>query len=682
MMEMELKPFLCRPPLLPDESLASYIYRVALANGHSPNIVNQLCSEKLCERDNVFRPDRSETYNILAQLLDLPPYKIYWASLHGYASLVVPHNKEMKAIAFENGLTFPVYPVGWYYPKHFRFEVRMQYCPYCLEEALYHRRIWYPRAVSACIKHQCLLLNRCPHCEKKISIQNLITGTCNRCKESLITSDCVDLSADDLGLDTQKIIYYWFNGGAYEWSTLPRVSVRDIYDVFFAFMNMLFTDMNSMEGLHSIPGHEGNLAVQEKRYVAAATAMQAFLNWPDGFVDFMNRYARRDGKSFSMDARHHFDYLFLRDDLDRWAANEAYSFYYERLVDYFASNMTFSRLHRYRHFRSYPVPAEKFTWMQEKEVAEELGITRKIVKRMIANGIISWKEGRQKFGSRYFLRKDVVALKERWQHSVPLFHAAVWLGLSEDIVVDLIAEDLLEVAETGQDGASIRGVSRASLETLWESIHARRSEKYKTRIFAVHAVNLTEAATKLSPYGFNEAKLIRLAVRREILCHPPYEDLFVGMRFPIWELAFLIREIDPGSLIDGLDVAERMRVNTKIMGKWIALGLITPHFRSGHGYHFKREDAEKFEATFVARHEAAVIAQVLPETIQAWTWSGLLTPVPGTDSDEGKGVLYKRKDIERFVAENRLIIEQLSKEVEVLGHRIGQLMNERKVRPQ
>ncbi|PWK52852.1 TniQ family protein [Pleionea mediterranea] len=48
-----------------------------------------------------------------------------------------------------------------------------QYCPLCLEEDVYFRNYWRLAFLPVCIKHNILLFDRCPHCQKPISIQTI-----------------------------------------------------------------------------------------------------------------------------------------------------------------------------------------------------------------------------------------------------------------------------------------------------------------------------------------------------------------------------------------------------------------------------------------------------------------------------------------------------------------------------
>jgi hypothetical protein len=61
--------------------------------------------------------------------------------------------------------------------KQVRAATAALFCPLCLKEAAYHRLIWLPFAVSACLAHHCLLLDHCPACRRTVSVCTPAAGT-------------------------------------------------------------------------------------------------------------------------------------------------------------------------------------------------------------------------------------------------------------------------------------------------------------------------------------------------------------------------------------------------------------------------------------------------------------------------------------------------------------------------
>ncbi len=50
--------------------------------------------------------------------------------------------------------------------KFYKYALKL--CPYCLTESAYCRKIWDWDLVKACCLHQCVLISKCPGCQKNI----------------------------------------------------------------------------------------------------------------------------------------------------------------------------------------------------------------------------------------------------------------------------------------------------------------------------------------------------------------------------------------------------------------------------------------------------------------------------------------------------------------------------------
>ncbi|MEW5959804.1 MAG: TniQ family protein [Chloroflexota bacterium] len=172
---------LLRSPLLPGESLPSYLVRLAKLNGyHTPNLVIQLCQERLSQPDIITRPTRAETYAQLTELTKLDDDRLYAASAHILAITILPAGTEPELIALRSGVGVALLPSA-VLRQHLWPETDAQFCPHCLAEASYHRLAWLPQAVSACLAHRCLLVKGCPICGEKLKTGDVVEGRCGRC---------------------------------------------------------------------------------------------------------------------------------------------------------------------------------------------------------------------------------------------------------------------------------------------------------------------------------------------------------------------------------------------------------------------------------------------------------------------------------------------------------------------
>lgn len=169
------------PPPLPQESLTSYLIRLAETNGFTS--VNALSTvNELGLAHQARQPD---------------------APISNFGSLA-----EITAQSVESllGLTFyhlmdkfgrgsPGQRVGPFLKdavvKHLR------YCPACVAEYRYYKLAWRFPVLEGCVEHHCTLIEVCPHCGQanRLLGQPLQIGVCQSCQRQLIEAPPVPLDA-------------------------------------------------------------------------------------------------------------------------------------------------------------------------------------------------------------------------------------------------------------------------------------------------------------------------------------------------------------------------------------------------------------------------------------------------------------------------------------------------------
>lgn len=661
---MNLRPFLYRPPLLPNETLASYLYRLAYVNGHTPGIVATLCAEHLFWPDKVTRPNNNETFDVLVALTQLEPYKIYWASSYGLTELVTPRHVELETICFAPGFTFPRMPESDF-KAHFHNEAKAQFCPHCLAEAAYQRSVWQLKVIAACPQHRCLLVDACPQCGGVIETADLVSAYCHRCRCDLRMAVAIDLSGDEVGLQAQSILYCWARAGSHTRSTLPRQPGRELYGLFVSLLPMVFQAGETMAGLHTRPELAQPLDWQRYAtrrtahyYVAGATAMGALLDWPDGFHSFLQRFAYRDGQAFTISLKSQFGCLLTSDTLALWQ-DEAYGFVYEAFVAYVTAHSVWPVVKKHRHFQEFPLPAKRFTWMVAEEAAEMLGVTERTVKRMIAGGLIGVMAETLTLRMKFLCRADVLALKERWANAIPLADTAVWLGVSGDVVKGLMAMGLLTAARRPRvDGSAAWQIDRDSIEGLLTAVRQAANTQFQP---GRERVNLTMATQMLAAHGLNAAQVVELVIRGRLRARCNMNQALDGLAFARRDVLALLDTLrDEQGLVSRRVFARRMKVKPEVIEEWIALGLVTPALRSEQGTYFTREAVADFAGAYVGTKEAMRVLSVGPLTVQKWARNGRLRPVSGPGVDSRSVYLFRRVDVERLSPANRLTLAQLA----------------------
>src|SRR2546421_7195519 len=172
-----------RRPLQTNESLSSLLIRLSRANHYQPLTIlsDQIHSSIKGEgrvKDKLTCPYQPSTYEYIAAITRLEVSALYAATPHRFAHVITPSDNAIMQIKFHDGTSVPLLAPG-IASKQLRPTRAAQFCPECLRTSSYHRLIWTPIAVSACLEHQCLLLTNCQSCGKKVSVHDIIAAQCD-----------------------------------------------------------------------------------------------------------------------------------------------------------------------------------------------------------------------------------------------------------------------------------------------------------------------------------------------------------------------------------------------------------------------------------------------------------------------------------------------------------------------
>src|SRR5260370_5515782 len=196
-----------------NESISSLLMRLSRANHYQPLTIlsDQIHSSIRGEgqiKDRLACPYQPSTYEYIAAIAKLEVSVLYAATPHSFAHVITPSDNTINQIKLLDGTSAPLLAPG-IASKQLRPTRTAQFCPLCLKAAPYHRLIWVPTAVSACLEHQCLLLTNCQSCGKKVSVHDIIAAQCSACGSSLTEAETLSLDGDKFGLFSQ----YLFNPG-------------------------------------------------------------------------------------------------------------------------------------------------------------------------------------------------------------------------------------------------------------------------------------------------------------------------------------------------------------------------------------------------------------------------------------------------------------------------------------
>jgi predicted HTH domain antitoxin len=655
-----------RTSLQPGESLPSLVIRLDLLNyedspGILPRILRGGIGEQPFLRDQVMFPRRAMMLQRIASFTGVDISEIYASSNHHFVGVLTPPEQTIELEDITGGAPVPLFahPLA---AKQLRPAHAGQFCPACLKEAAYHRLVWMPLAVSACLKHRCLLMNRCQRCGRPVSIQVIVGTRCGRCGDHLAETELI-LLEDDAGLLFQHVLQSWFmeNITPDGLHLLPQKSPRVLYRV----VDGLQWATRMLEGsewpyLHHIdagppPGQrKGQVVLAPHAYYCLyATASRGIMNWPDGFYQFLDAYRTQLHRLKSPQGGPKADLgnLYTQWLQDYWQ-HPAFEFVHKAFEHYFIATYSLSSaVARTNLCQGNLGITEQLSGVSIAEAARLLGATPKMIDILLRTGRLTLQlsrlTGKQKH--RFVNRAEVLALRGQWNEFVNRTEAAEWLGVTEHMVTDLVKVSLLVAEHNPEEGYSRWTFSKSALVDCMEKVlncvencsSQRTGEK-------ASLLDLAGAARLLFVVGLNAASILSYVVEGRLQAYYSADrDLQLdSLLFDRSDIRQCIQAIkSENGWIGRKELTKLLIVKDVTLTRWVRAGLISPGAVCGSAQYFIREAVEKFIADHITTEEAVEILGIGKLTIQKWARQGRFSEVcvSGPNVDGYHSYIFNRE---------------------------------------
>jgi hypothetical protein len=651
--------------------------RLDVANGYdgSPGLLASLVlgpqrtPDRL--RDRPGHPARAETFRRLAALTGASIADVYAATTHRFAPTLTPPEQTAPTLMLPEGVVVPLLGMGSM-QKRLRPPDAGAFCPRCLVEAAYHRLIWTPQAVAACLRHRCLLVDRCQRCGGAVAVSAIAVATCASCGADLTTCSAASVDADRFGLFAQRVVQDWLLGKPPPPDPcfpLPDLPITVAYRAVDGLRLLAHGAGPRWSCLHQpwtetgpeTTGPSSGFALTpEQAYALYATALKALLRWPWGFYDFLDAYSEREpstdppavglaprlGSLYSAWLGYrwrHESFGFLHDAFDRY------------LLDRYGRVHAISQLSRCRRD---PDLIARLPYPNLRQAARLIGTTVAMVKRLLQGGHLTpyaaVASGRARPPT-LLSRAEVLAWREAWSDQPTLVEAAAILGVSYWVVTDLIACGFLPPPHQFADDRPGWRFNRAAIVAAHARVAAQvRPLPTPATAEAPAYLTLAGAAQTLGVLGLNAAALlVQVAEGRLPAYHPATAPVRLGdLRFaPADVQAYAARVKAEHDWLDRVETARRLGVTELALQRLVTRGLLRPVPINSHAQFFGRGAVERFRDEHVTSQEAAALLGVGPDVIQRWTRRGRLTAVSGPGVDDAHAYLFERSVLAQWRAE-------------------------------
>jgi hypothetical protein len=675
---------LVRTTIQPDESLQSLLTRLSRLNDYDvPDTLFQLLQEgasrQQVSKDRIALPRRIEMHQRLEALTGKCIPDLYAASAHRFATILTPPNISIDLLEISEGISLPL--LAWSLAaKQLRPASAGQFCPLCLRSAAYHRLIWLPVAVSACLEHSCLLIDRCQRCEKKVSIREIVEMRCRKCKVILAESEALPLG-DDAGLALQHVIQSWFLSNTTPDAPLllpeaqPRILYRVLDGLQWTIRMLAWTEwlhlhrINDDPHIAMLPPGEGqNKITPYDSYRLYTTACKGITNWPEGFYEFLRAYRmqQQSGKLLNGGPKADLGNLYTQWLQDYWK-HPAFEFVHKAFEHYFVATYSLSSaVARTNLCQENTGVTEQLSSVSIAEAARLLGVTPKMIGILLRAGRLNLQRsgltGKQTH--RFVNRAEVLELQSQWNEFFNRAEAAEWLGITEHMVIDLVNVGLLVAERNPGEGYPHWAFHKSALVDCMEKVLKRVESCVPDKIGEKGTfVDLAGAARMLFVVGLNAASILSYVAKGKLRAYFSADrDLkLASLLFDRTDLQQCIQSIkSENGWISREELVKLLKVKDVTLARWVKFGLITPTAIYGGAQHFDKVSVDKFIAEHVTTEEAVEILGVGKLTLQKWARQGKLLGVcvSGPNIDGHHGYIFNRRKLAHWYNDNLRLKKQ------------------------
>ncbi len=474
-MHNDVAPLLLRPRPYPDESLASWLVRLSIANGYcGPRAADYSPRGRIAHMAGgptkadwstgaLAAPKSPRAFGQLALLTRTPLAVLHGATAHRFALLFTPPERDVDMMRIPGSRDRPLLrhrPQAYLVNPH----ESARYCPHCLRDAAYHRLLWMVTSVAVCLRHNCLLLMHCPDCRATTLVQGVVTGHCLACGADLTAASPPTLPPDAPSRFAQAVLRSWLLE-----EPLPEQAVALARSLPDAPSRVLFRVVDGLR-LSAQAGDPwpyplpkpppiaragGALAPVAALHLYAA-AFRPLLDWPGNWRDFLDATADR-AESTNTDAGRggaSLGHLYGTPIQRAWRG-PAFS-WLQRKVDQhlLARYGQDNGFHNVARGRGEDFRAQR-EYLDLSAAAVLLGCPRTLLDRLLTTGHLARHESQdRRNGERLTLvtREDVLVFREEFRRWIRRPVAATFLGVTEELFDELVAPELIPAAIRSEEG--------------------------------------------------------------------------------------------------------------------------------------------------------------------------------------------------------------------------------------
>ncbi len=619
---MVVQTLLNRPKPYPDETLTSWLWRLAKHNyadspaWFSPDLRSTWPATAAKSSVNGLRDDVA--LETIATLTGHSVTHIYQHTLHRFANILMLPSQSFQEHRdrFGTALTFlPTRVSKDFYSRSF------SWCPRCLAEARYVRLHWHFPVVACCKIHHCWLLERCPQCQRVVVERDVIYGECEQCNFRLEDAPAPALDLTDTLLKLQSTAIHWFYG---EPETLclglPDAPANTLM---YVLLGLRYAAQRAGNGwlFHHIPSQIPipDLDIREARNLTAfergclyATAFRGLQNWPDGFFAYLDAYRVRPGKKEDRGLRRELGVLHISWFGRLWKY-PAFDFIQDAYNDYLVTRLPAYMVVDSSRVVSYPALLQRVEYLNIYRSARYVGLSTGTIQRLIREGHLNIYRFERSEG-RWLSRQELDQLQQRWGGHITTPEAAHLLGVSIEVTRELLKECLIQPVPASEGlKLQLLYLSRDSLAALIQKLRVYTTIQPDTH---QNGVSLLEVCRRNTSLALGFSQLLKRICAGLLPAYHPSETLFplTDLWFPRKVVANLSRDVKEEHQWLNLQEAEQcLGIGRKSLYSLMRTGVLQSTMAFGPKQFFFRTDVLALRDRYTSLQQAATLLDIPTE---------------------------------------------------------------------
>lgn len=334
-----------------------------------------------------------------------------------------------------------------FYGAFFNRSIIRPHCPKvcvkCLNESGYCRRVWDCSLVTVCPIHECLLLDTCPKCKRRLkAIRNRLSVCVCECNWSELEPDL----RSEHEIAVSRRVYQLcgllpLDHPSSDRNRLQSLALQD-FVIVLTFIAGLECEMSWATGRPSKSIKLRN----EDLHTHITNAYRVFENWPRNFHQFLDKKSKGDVRFNSRDGKldtalkEEFGVLFKR--LYGDLPEHQFDFLREAFATYLNNRLS-AQYEDLARLSSIPI-SENDKYISVTEARRSLKISHDSLLDLVKTAEIAFSVRNQDRSLRYLLRlADVESVRTKYEQALGSQELAKQLGVDHTVISRLVQEGLL-----------------------------------------------------------------------------------------------------------------------------------------------------------------------------------------------------------------------------------------------